>query len=452
MTIIQVSSTNPKFGYAIKKNPSSLALIKSIKSGISFGYYTHNSDNTINESQYNVYFRDQINYVSYKESEGHDAEMDYTNKMRFMSPQCSLELLDNYFSTLIKNDSEDDTQGFVNKLRINLLWIKTSTYRLLSMVLESFNKIPGNLMKCEIKGTNVYSLELMTNNSLRYLLNLAIVSLLLIVIKNKIWPQINLESINAKLKIAVPVVKDLMPYNLGYMLLSNLDIKSFNTIAPHLQTSNITYFHGRLNERRFYFTLNELSRLRVQINNIIDIGCNTGRYIDLLNKIKIGDPTCINYYCLDINSDIIEELEKKKKTVYSKYKVNVLQVEDNIRLEPHKILITDANETTVILMIEVIEHMPLHEAKILLTNVINNMSFTRLILTTPNREFNCNYGLKEEFRHDDHHFEFTGDEFLNFINECTSTCNNKKIVTKICGIGDIVNNITPTQCALISAS
>lgn len=447
MTIIQLTSTNPKLGFIIKKNPNSLPQIKQLKLGYAFGYYTHKEDGTLLEQEYNVYFQEQINCVSYKESTDPDSELDYTDKMRFMSPLCVLDLFDTFFNSTIKNQSADDVKDtFENKIYINLLWIKPSAFKIFSLVIQNFSKTTGLNFHYENKGENIYSLELRSSNTLQFLLNIAQVLIMLIVIKNKIWPQINLESIRAKLKVSLPFVKDHLPYNLMYMLLCTLDTKTFNAIVPSLQTSNITYFYGRLNERRFFFVLNELSRSRHQIDNIIDIGAGDGRYVDLLTKLKNINSKNISYHCLDINPEALQKLEQKRINKYSNYKVNIINADEN-KLQPHKSLTLDPTQTNVILMIEVIEHMEFEEAKILLTNIIQNIPFNKLILSTPNYEFNINYSMDKKFRHDDHKFEFIGLEFKEFITMC---CGSKQVTTKFCGIGDIVDEITPTQCVIIS--
>lgn len=448
MTIIQISSTNPKFGYVIKKNPNSLPLIKTIKSGLSFGYYTHLPDNTIKENEYNIYFKDSMNQVSYKESTDRDADLDYTNKMRFMSPLCALDLLDAYLSHTTKHLDVDDTDEYENKFYVNLLYVRDSTTRLINLILEQFIINMNIKYNYELKSSNVYSLELFGKKSLRFLLNVAQVIIVLINIRNKIWPQINLDSIGAKLSVSLPLVRDYIPYNLAYMLLSNLNIKTFNAVVPSLKVPNITYLHGHLSERRFFFVLNEISRHK-PVNNIIDIGCGEGRFLDLLTKIKNVNTLTINYYCLDIDEKVIEKLKFKKKSKFDEYNVNIIKLTEEQRLIPSEALPLESlkNEHNIVLMMEVIEHMELEDAKILLKNVVNNLYYDKIIISTPNRDFNHNYKMNQQFRHDDHKFEFNNNEFVEYITEC---CDGINVNKSFCGIGDIVNDVTPTQCVIIT--
>jgi len=446
MVFLQISSTNPKLGYVIKKNPNSLPIIKQLKSGFAFGYYTH-VENKILENEYNIYFQEKTNNVSYKESD--DENMDYTDKMRFMAPQCVLDLLDSFLNTTLRTLApEDEINIFNHKFTINLIWIKQSSFRLFISVLDSLvNTMDINYL-CTNKGENTYSLEISTKQSIKFLLNVVQVLVIFINLKNKIWPQIIPDSINAKLKVSLPLIVNNIPYRFAYVLLSSIDNKTFKMLAPHLKTPNITYFYGRLSERRFGFVLTEISRSK-QINNIIDIGAGEGKYLDILNKIKMNTKN-INYWCLDIDPVMIKKLEAKKLKM-SEFKINVINTEEN-KLDPLANILSHSDDVftgknNIIIMVEVIEHMDLCDAQNLLTNTINKIPFNKLIVTTPDRDFNVNYNMETQFRHNDHKFEFNGQEFKDFINLC---CNNVKANIIFFGIGDIVNEISPTQCAVIN--
>ncbi len=68
-----------------------------------------------------------------------------------------------------------------------------------------------------------------------------------------------------------------------------------------------------------------------------------------------------------------------------------------------------------------------------------------LLLTTPNKDFNQFYKIEEDDnRHDDHKFELTDTEFKSFVEEvkCGRSVDFKYI-------GDTVNGIRPTLCAIL---
>jgi hypothetical protein len=73
-----------------------------------------------------------------------------------------------------------------------------------------------------------------------------------------------------------------------------------------------------------------------------------------------------------------------------------------------------------------------------------------VVLTTPNQEFNVMWDKldAEEMRHDDHRFEWTRKEFLEWSNKIGGTYNYK---VELFPIGDEVENIgAPSQMAIFT--
>lgn len=88
MAIVQVKSTNPQFSYLIKKNPGSGMMLRSIRQGIAYGWYT-------DESTYNVYFKDADNEISYKQHQQETFE--YLNVSRYHTPLFPLNAIGEFF-------------------------------------------------------------------------------------------------------------------------------------------------------------------------------------------------------------------------------------------------------------------------------------------------------------------------------------------------------------------
>lgn len=97
----------------------------------------------------------------------------------------------------------------------------------------------------------------------------------------------------------------------------------------------------------------------------------------------------------------------------------------------------DSRDCVNILLTEVIEHNPLKDAKELIIKALM-YNFNKIIITTPNVEFNRFYTMDTEMRHDDHHFEPTRQEFEDLIAECTK---GKKVNIEFCQLGDSLNGI-----------
>ncbi|WKY00378.1 hypothetical protein Q1695_014883 [Nippostrongylus brasiliensis] len=65
---------------------------------------------------------------------------------------------------------------------------------------------------------------------------------------------------------------------------------------------------------------------------------------------------------------------------------------------------------------EVIEHIPRESATRYVRSVLLNIQPTLFVISTPNHEYNEVFGLRQgEFRHADHKFEFTRQEFRNWL-------------------------------------
>ncbi|CAL2037130.1 hypothetical protein CAEBREN_20707 [Caenorhabditis brenneri] len=83
-------------------------------------------------------------------------------------------------------------------------------------------------------------------------------------------------------------------------------------------------------------------------------------------------------------------------------------------LEPdHRFADVDA-----IVSLEVVEHIPLEDAKKFVNNVLGVLMPRIFIFSTPNHEYNAVFGMKPgEFRHDDHKFEMNRKEFSDWLEE-----------------------------------
>ena len=132
---------------------------------------------------------------------------------------------------------------------------------------------------------------------------------------------------------------------------------------------------------------------------ILDVGCGEGAYA-LPFAAKLEDHP---YYAIDIDPTCLESIKKKAA------RRNM----DNIFLYPSlaDFLVTYHEETVDIILTEVIEHMALDQAEKLLNQLLKKVRFATFIVTTPNASFNQFYELANKFRHDDHQWEMTEEEF-----------------------------------------
>ncbi|MEK4148209.1 3' terminal RNA ribose 2'-O-methyltransferase Hen1 [Robertmurraya sp. FSL W8-0741] len=65
----------------------------------------------------------------------------------------------------------------------------------------------------------------------------------------------------------------------------------------------------------------------------------------------------------------------------------------------------------IVILCEVIEHIDKHRLPKIMKTILNDYKPKVVMITTPNQEYNKVYKMNEEYRHPDHRFEWTRDEF-----------------------------------------
>lgn len=162
-------------------------------------------------------------------------------------------------------------------------------------------------------------------------------------------------------------------------------------------------------------------------HDILDVGCGGGAYFRMAEKVD-------SYIGVDIDPEVL---------AYAKDRGERMGLA-NVTLYPSLDEVPAQADRDILLM-EVIEHMSLEEAAALLQRLLNQ-PFHRLILSTPNKDFNGFYGLSEkQFRHEDHKFELRALDFQTWI----SATVGPEFAIQFFTTGDQVNGIATTQGAMI---
>ncbi|MBE8726802.1 hypothetical protein [Flavobacterium hungaricum] len=421
--IIKLKSENKFFLDILYKNPNTDQglYLKELKNGIVIG-------NVINETEYHCVFLDDKK--SYLPEEGN--QIDFQS---YCSPLLALNMMTEFFNHLYKENNvlnetviswleksynDVDTEKCtieVPTFFIDTNWYKNGSY-LLSKYIDGISlqhKI-GNNFELKIEGATVreavqkFSLvALFTHFTNRYAVYTFIDDYF---IQKHITMFTNLTGI---------------PYFVFYLFIKRImrSPLQFEKFKPQLEA----YFD---NEVQFVFTDTHQSRKEFicsKINfeeTVLDFGCGELQYFKLLNKKGFEK----EYYAYD-EVDFKHIAEKIQETQRAE---NLFWIENKAELKDF-----DGQ----IILSEVIEHNSIEEAKALLIWIRDNTNFTRLFVTTPDKDFNVNYELTEEFRHDDHDFELSNEEFRNLIDEIFP---NQKTFH---GVGDCVKGIYPTSAVII---
>lgn len=417
MAFIQLKSSNPEFSYIIQKNPNSGMLLKSIRKGVAYGWYS-------DLNTYNIYFKDADNDISYKQNQ--DQNFEYLNVSRYNTPLFPLNAIADFLSTPFKKQHEKDVVGYRNEIIINMVYVELERYiEFFKIYFPNYHITNENLIHKN------YKVSIKTDESIHSLLNVTNLLFLFLSMTGKEWLDITDGLIQ---KYIANINKLDAPFFIRY-LFSRCIFKSkkqFSQYKDQLEDTNrykINLVYGNTAMQRKDFIESKLEFDKP----IVDIGCGEGFYLFPFSK-KIEDNI---YYGIDTDKEITEIL---------KGKVNRRKLENVVILNNINEFLNEYDKKLVdVILTEVVEHMEITESEELVKEIINNINFNKFIITTPNKDFNEYYTITE-FRHDDHKWEMTENEFKNWIFKIVP----KEYDIKFVQIGDSVNDIHTTQGVIIT--
>lgn len=166
--------------------------------------------------------------------------------------------------------------------------------------------------------------------------------------------------------------------------------------------------------------------------SVLDVGCGEGRLLGTLS----ADGVFARLAGVDVSTDELGSATKR------------LERRRGIELWQSSLLYTDARcrGFDVVVLMEVIEHIDRGRLPVAVDSVFETMQPGAVIVTTPNSEYNPVYGITDGFRHPDHRFEFTRDEFESW---CRGVAADHSYTVTTSGIGQVSDDVgTPTQCAV----
>ncbi|MFF2531377.1 class I SAM-dependent methyltransferase [Brevibacillus sp. NPDC058079] len=415
MAIVQLTSTNPDFSFIIRKNPATGMILKEIRKGIGHGWYS-------NPGSYSVYFKDADNDVSYQREKD---EFEYLNTSRYRSPLAILNIVNEFFDTPLKKQSDQDIDGYENEIYIPLVNVEHVRY--IRFFQDNF---PEFHLEAIEKANKSYSLFIKTRKSIHELLNyVSLLSLFLAIFASE-YLDVN----DSIIKKYLTVINRLdAPFFIRYLFGRNVlvDRGRFKKYKQDLESTN----RNQINLEFGNTAIQRRDKIKSLLNfdkSILDIGCGEGFYAMPFAK-NLGE---YFYYAIDVNEEMVAIVEQK---------VRKAEMENVITFGSIDAFLESYNEEKVdIILTEVVEHMEVQESSALLTQIIENVDFDQLIVTTPNSEFNQFYAL-EGFRHDDHKWEMTTTEFQTWIKKLCGT----SVTCEFFGIGDSVDGIQTTQGVII---
>lgn len=435
MAYYQLSSNNPNFSHIIEKNPATGLQLKKNRKGTFFFWFSNDQSNC-----FNILFKDASDEMSYPENKY--VQFEYLNASKYSDARCLLDVCQNLLHATREHDNEHDSKDFENKLFINII---ETQYKTLDIFRKYFEPKGYKIEFTEIVPNN-YSVTITSENkTLKEFISFVNVFALFATLNSPNFYYITDYLITKYLKLVNYLD---VPYFIKYLLKIRL-MRKPSEFAEQKEQLDLS------NEFKFDFKFGDTHEMRITYikskiegnNPIIDLG--TG--IDF-KYLKIFAPSLQEkgkkYYAVDLDE---EARFKIKKGVENRalYNVSVHESIDNL-IEQFS-----EDEPVDILCTEVLEHNTIDDAKDLIDKILTNFEINQLILTVPNVDFNKNYAITK-FRHDDHKWEISLNEFMVMISERVRVLNkvaihqNKLYQVEFHPIGDKVNDISVTSCAIIT--
>lgn len=420
MATMQLTSTNPEWSFALKKNPNTGMIARTLRQGIIFGWF----DNPLT---YNIFFKENSDTSSFTK------ENNYLDITQYASTYPAFQCIAQLFNHLLSAKA-DDCEGEFSVL-IPCVLTNARKLQYLSQFLGLSIQLT-ELKQSVFVGQNIFEFKCTgTDNSLKtFLMKLFVLFYL--------DQASGFNGVIFYPELTKKVAKILRELDAEYMLryyLSKTAIKSevlFNEVKDDLSHSinhDLQLYFGNTQTQRE----NAITQLFNFDKSIVDIGCGEGNYtIPFAKRLKkLNDALHVN--AIDIDSEILDSVQEKADT-RSLDNVNLFLTLDNFLKEKYN------HEVVDVLLTEVIEHMPLEYSTILINQVLENIQFDTFVITTPNAEFNQFYRL-DGFRHPDHHWEMSQSEFIAYMNSFDLT----KYDLEFVNIGDSVNGIATSQGLII---
>lgn len=415
MAFLQLQSDNPQFTFLIRKNPASGMAVRQLRHGLLFGYYTRGD-----ARQFNCWFRDSSAQVSYDT----EKQFEFNDVTRYSAATYINHCFDEFFHELNVKDQPGDDAGYENSLLLNCIRAKQRTLEIFARAFGDFT------LDYESIATGFFRVRIHTRRPLRMLLCFAGVLALLCAIHNRELAVVD----DKQLVKFARFIRDLdAPYFVRYQFKANLIRRgaTFELVREYLENDRIRLEIGHNFAQRQRFVGRNLTG-----DAIIDVGCGEGHYLRFARDTG-------QYFAIDREQACRQQVA---------IRAGKLELTNVTVLSSLGELPTLEGRVTVLLT-EVLEHNALTDARELLLQCL--LPGARVIVTTPNRDFNVHYAFDEDedspedvprFRHEGHVFEFNDAEFRAFILEATR---DRDVAVAFHQIGDSVDGVSPQSAAII---
>jgi 2-polyprenyl-3-methyl-5-hydroxy-6-metoxy-1,4-benzoquinol methylase len=431
---IDEKTPNDNLGFIIRKNPKSTPFLKrAVRKGEATGFYPKDTHH-----EYITHFRDfsEVSFTSGKTAEG---ENSYLNPNQYHHPMIYNNILQEFFAATMKEHLKEDLDTNMNTIYISSIKLNNFTMNILNKVIKYF---PDISIKITPITNQIYSIQMSGKVSMYFLMNFCYLSVVFIACLLDLLENYEL-GILEKICKCMNIIN--APYYMRYIIASYMiSKKQFEQLKPELEkipNHKVSMTYGRTQDQRYNAIIKYMDFKRC----ICDIGCGEGYYATKFSSMLEKSDSKLVYYALDTDEKEIAKLDRKIK---SKEITNIKTYTSMVLLE------SDLPEESVdIIITEVIEHMGKEQSTDFITYILNNLNCNKIVITTPNFGFNKHYLLgnefEEKYRHDDHKWEPTQQEFVEFMEFIFKNLDVKDFEHEYLKIGDMIDGEPCTQGVLI---
>lgn len=424
MSILTLSSNNPKFSYIIAKNPSTIResgkpFQRELRQGQLYGWFVGTGD-----QMFRLWFKDHPTKSSF--ADGVLGEFEYLDCSRYGSPYLPIMVIQTALATASKAPQEDDSEEFEATA---VTTVKVPSVRLLEQVTGHFGN-QASIDSAEVCA-GYYKVMVRARTVFRTLNILQALCVLLSMRDDATRVQLDRSGIEKYLRV---LNNSNAPYYVRYLFGSRAitNRSLFNELKEQLQGEGMTLFYGDTRQQRYDAIVPHLTGK----GTLVDIGCGEMFYSTRLSQ------RYEQVFAVDADEDLAginkRKLESRKlENVESLHALASPEwvVENSALLNGADVLCT-----------EVLEHMPAQDAGNLLGALLNSGA-ERVVVTVPNSNFNENYGIGDEFRHPDHHYEPT---FEDWCDEMVMLAAHFGWNVDNIPIGDVVNGQSVTTLSVFT--
>ena len=424
MATLKLYSDNKDFSFIIRKNPASGMMAKSMRKGTVFGWY--GKDDT-----YCIAFFDGMDVISFGKKQ--NQEFAFLDQTQYNAPLFLPNALREFFQTVMKNQDEKDVPGHKNVLEVSAIEIKRMPIfeKLVSCFHGfdvEFSPIPHEKDKAEQEGRyryGTYSLKISTERTLHDLLNLGYLIGYLIAICSRVE---FIAETNVIRKLLEESNSLNLPYYVSHLIKTGCihSQKEYEKAKDLLNVSreneSFKFAVGTNSDERYFWVKERLPNE----TDILDFGCGEGKFFYLAKKM-----TSATYYAVDKDESARDLARKRVKRLGLENIVILESLEDFFQLE--------TGNPFVVIASEVFEHNPLSDMDVVFRKFMENPDCRKILVTTPNKDFNKFYGLEEnETRHEDHVNEMRKEDAVKWFSDLVK---GTEFSSKSYNLGDEVNGI-----------